>query len=451
MRRRSLALRLAATAGAWCAVALLAGGWLLSSLFSDSVEQGFEARLNVTLESLVAATERAADGAPRLTRALPEPRFEEPFSGWYWQIDDGAAPLLRSRSLWDQVLETAPVSGRKGGYATPGPERQMLWAVARPIVLPGADEPLFFRVAADRAVIERQVGAFAATLAWSLSALGIGLLAAIFLQVRFGLRPLAEIGKALSDIRSGRRERLEGAFPAEIEPLARELNILLEHDAEMIVRARRHVGNLAHALKTPLSVLGNEAAAAEGPLAETVRRQTGLMRRQVDHHLARARAAATSGLLGARTSVAPVIESLRRTMARIHAEREVAIAIDCPAPAVFRGERQDLEEMLGNLIDNACIWARARVRVGAAVEGDRLRLVVEDDGPGLDTAEREAVLEGGRRLDESVPGSGLGLAIVRDLADLYGGGISLGASELGGLRAELTLPSAPASAPDGEA
>jgi signal transduction histidine kinase len=410
-------------------------------LFRDSVERNLEVRLTVMLESLVAVSEAGDDGAIRLTRPLGESRFDEPYSGWYWQVNDGSEPALRSRSLWDQTLADT-TTRYQGSHETAGPERQVLRVVARTITLPGADRPLVFRVAADRGEIEREIAAFNSTLAWSLGALGIGLLAAIFLQVRFGLRPLGDIGRALSDIRSGRRGRLEGDFPAEIEPLAAELNALLEHDAAMIGRARRHVGNLAHALKTPLSVLTNDATAAEGPLAEAVERQTELIRRQIDHHLVRARAAGTAGLLGARSDVGPVIESLRRALSRIHQDRDVSIEVACPRPVTFRGERQDLEEMLGNLVDNACKWARSRVRITAAAEGERLRLVVEDDGPGLSETDREAVMERGRRLDESVPGSGLGLAIVHDIADLYGGGLTLSAATPNGLHAELDLPAA---------
>jgi signal transduction histidine kinase len=222
--------------------------------------------------------------------------------------------------------------------------------------------------------------------------------------------------------------------------LADELNALLAHDAAVVERARTHVGNLAHALKTPLAVLSNEAATAEGPLAQQVARQTGMMRRQVDHYLARARAAATGGLLGARTPVAPVLEDLKRTLERIHLDRRIAIELACDPAAAFRGEREDLEEMLGNLMDNGCKWARSTVAVKAAPQGGRLAIEVEDDGLGLTAEEREQAFERGRRLDEDVPGSGLGLSIVRDIAELYGGSVALGEAARGGLKVTLDLP-----------
>jgi signal transduction histidine kinase len=299
--------------------------------------------------------------------------------------------------------------------------------------------------------MDADIAAFNAALSWSLAALGLVLVIAVFVQVRYGLRPLARIEAALGAIRSGSAYHLEGEFPSEINPLATEINALLEQNAAVLKRARTHVGNLAHALKTPLAVLGNEAAGAEGSLAETALRQAAVMQRHIDHHLSRARTAAARNVLGGRTEVMPAAESLGRTLKRIHAERRLDIAFDIGPGAAFGGERQDLEEMLGNLMDNACKWAKAEVRVGAAVKDGLLRLRVEDDGPGLAKEARDAVLKPGERLDESVPGAGLGLAIVRDIADLYGGAIALEDSDLGGLRVALTLPAAnsPASGPPG--
>ena len=242
-------------------------------------------------------------------------------------------------------------------------------------------------------------------------------------------------------IRSGAAQRLEGKFPAELAPLAGELNSLIEHSAEVVGRARTHVSNLAHFLKTPLTVLVSEAEADPGPLADSVKHQVGVMRRQVDHYLTRARTAGAVNVLGNRTELAPVLENLARVLRRIHAERGTAIEIDCPSTLYFRGERQDLEEMAGNLMDNACKWASSRVLVRAVKEGAFFTLLVEDDGPGLAAADRERVLERGERLDENVPGSGLGLSIVREISKLYRGGVELGAGALGGLCVRLRLPS----------
>jgi signal transduction histidine kinase len=280
------------------------------------------------------------------------------------------------------------------------------------------------------------------------SILGVVLLLTTMFQVRFGLAPLKRISDSLAAIRSGNAERLEGRFPVEIAPLARETNALIESNREIVERARTHVGNLAHALKTPLSVMLNEASArSDDPLAAKVREQVNVMRDQVARHLERARLAARAAVMGSVTDVVPVIQALARTMEKTHHGRSLAIALDLPAEARFRGERADLEEMAGNLFDNAYKWASTRVAVEVGLEQSApdkpvVRIVVDDDGPGLTPAERAQVAHRGKRLDESKPGSGLGLSIVVELASLYGGSLSLSSSPIGGLRAELTLPAA---------
>jgi signal transduction histidine kinase len=269
-------------------------------------------------------------------------------------------------------------------------------------------------------------------------------------QVRFGLAPLKRISESLAAIRSGTTERLAGNFPVEIAPLARETNALLDANREIVERARTHVGNLAHALKTPLSVMVNEAAArADDPLAAKVREQADLMRDQIARHLERARIAARATVVAAVTEVAPVATAIARSMEKIHHDRGIAIDVDVPERARFRGERQDLEEMVGNLVDNACKWARSRVAIEVVcetadpvIQRDVVRILVDDDGSGLTPSEREQVAHRGRRLDETKPGSGLGLSIVVELASLYGGELTLGTAAIGGLRAELVLPAA---------
>jgi len=447
MKINSLAFRLVAGAGLWIAAALAASGFQLSSMFEDSVERGFEARLEVYLDDLIAVSRAGEAGRLELARGLGEPRFTRPNSGWYWQISSPEGPLLRSRSLWDMTLEAhASADGTVRTSQLTGPDGRRLRVSERTVTLPGYARSLDYMVAAEDSEISRDIARFNKVLIWSLASLGLGLIAAVLIQVRFGLIPLRRMRAALADIRAGRAETLSGVFPAEVQPLADELNGLLEHNAEVVERARTHVGNLAHALKTPLAVLGNEAARETGPLALSVARQTTAMRRQVDRTLARARAAAMVGVLGARTPVLPVVEDLRRTLERIHAERRIAIAILGGPDAAFRGERHDLEEMLGNLMDNGCKWARQRVRVTIAQSGQHLVVTVEDDGPGLSAEECEQLFQRGRRLDEAVPGSGLGLAIVRDIVELYDGSVALGKAALGGLQATLTLPAVDARA-----
>ena len=444
MKINSLAFRLVAGAMLWTVAAVVAGGLLLSAVFRDYVERAFDARLAVITDALVAASSIDSGGNLRISRGPDEPRFEQPYSGWYWEVMDDREPLERSRSLWDQVF-TPDLRITGGSRALQGGDaEQLLRIVSREVTLPGSDKKFRFVVSGDRSETERDVARFNTTLAWSLGALALGLVIAVLIQVQYGLQPLRRIRAALAGISSGRSDRLSGDYPAEVAPLVSEINILLDNNAAVVERARTHVGNLAHSLKTPMSVLANasEDPKATGPFAETVRRQVGIMRRQVDHYLVRARTAATGGILGQRTEVGPVIDDLARTLMRIHAERGINVASAGKPGLFFRGERHDLEEMLGNLMDNACKWAATQVRVTAAAVKGRIRIIVDDDGPGLSAEQRETAFRRGKRLDEAVPGSGLGLSIVKDVVELYGGRISLADSELGGLRVVLEVPAA---------
>jgi signal transduction histidine kinase len=397
------------------------------------------------------------DTPPEQFQSLGEPLFELPLSGWYWQITrtDSEKPEVRaSRSLWDKKLpkleehgvDLSP-AGIRLGYVD-GPEGQTLRMVERPIDLGADDGKFLVSVAGDATEIFDETRSFDYYLGGTFAALGIVLLLTTIFQVRFGLAPLKRISESIADIRSGRAERLEGEFPVEIAPLARETNALIDANREIVERARTHVGNLAHAIKTPLSVIVNEASAhAPDPFADKVLEQADVMRDQVAHHLERARIAARLTIIGTVTEVAPAIEALRRTMEKIHRGRGITIAVQADSLAKFRGERQELEEMAGNLVDNACKWAASQVFIEVLVEqptkagaGPRLRINVDDDGRGLSAAERAQVSRRGQRLDESKPGSGLGLSIVVDLAALYGGSLTLGNAPIGGLRAELVLP-----------
>lgn len=459
MRRDSLAFRLIAGAALWSAIALVAGGLILSAIFRNSVERSFDSRLNVLLHSLIATTNIGDQGEIERTGGLSETRFDLAYSGWYWQIWPVAPrPALRSRSLFDQSLDLSPaerVERNEFGlkvFDVEGPENQPLRVVERRVTLPGYDVPVSFAVAGDRSEMNEEIQSFNTWVFVSMAAMGAGLLIALLIQVRFGLRPLERVRDALAQIRSGRATKLDGEFPQEIEPLADELNGLLEGNREVLERARTHVGNLAHALKTPLSVLTNEARSHDGAFGETVRRTTLQMREQIDRHLARARMAASANVLGANTPVKPVLLRLANALERIHAERGISIEVECPDEAGFRGEAQDLEEVVGNLLDNACKWATELVRLTVVAEGIERRnrpyllIAVEDDGPGLPEEARKTVLKRGARLDETKPGSGLGLSIVTEIAELYGGELKLDASALGGLKAALYMPASATAA-----
>ncbi len=451
MGPKSLAFRLFASAAAWTLVVIPAAAILLVSLYRQAIERNFDARLNVYMTSLVASSTAEGGDSPQEPTNLGAPIFTIPFSGWYWQIKPlkgSERPLYISDSLLDQQLDLPSREGvapddtlTRRSYA-PGPDDQNLRIVEREI-RPGRSDTAgySYAVAGNAAEIDSDLAEFTTMLILALAILGFGLVLATYFQVRFGLLPLRAIRHDLAAIRSGDAESLEGELPDEIRPLQTELNALIQSNRDVVDRARTHVGNLAHALKTPLSVISNEARSHGGLLSDKVVEQAEIMRTQITHHLDRARVAARSGVIGDVTDVAPVLEALKRALDRIYGERGIKLEVHASPDLKFQGEKQDLEEMAGNLMDNACKWAKARVSVTAdSGPGESLTVTVDDDGPGLTKAERERAVKRGQRLDESKPGSGLGLSIVADLAHLYKGRFELEPSPNGGLRARLTLP-----------
>ena len=451
---RSLRLRLLAGTLAWILASVALAGWGLASLFRQHITQQLRAELTLHLNQLTAALNVGADGRPAVAPPLSDPRLEQPLSGLYWQIDrlaangqPAAAGVARSRSLWDQTLQAPPEAPGEGdrAYDVAGPGGRELAALGR-VVTPAEDgaAPLRLLVAADRAALAEPIERFNHMLAIALGALAAGLTVAAVVQVLVGLRPLARLRRELAAQDAGDSRRIEGSFPSEIQPLVDDFNQVLAMNAEIVQRARTQAGNLAHAVKTPLAILANAAAREQGPLAALVREQVGMANRQIDYHLARARAAAASGAADGRTPLAETAQGLLRVVRRLYAQRGLQIEDAQAAPGLaFRGERQDLQEMLGNLLDNACKWAAGRVRLTAQEDGPgRLSIHVDDDGPGIEDHERERIFLRGVRMDEQRPGSGLGLDIVRDLAATYGGEVSAARSPLGGLRVSLRLPAA---------
>jgi signal transduction histidine kinase len=449
---RSLSLRVGLIAAGGSALALLVAGAVFIVQFSNAVERNFDARLETLLLTLITATH--LDGT--VDEALVEGRsggsFSRPLSGWYWQSRDPetAAVIDQSQSLLFDVLPIADVPSEEEPSRTftftASGGRQLRALEQRITLAPRSTYALL--VAGDTAPMTRDIGDFRNSVAVWLGGLALLLALGIAFLLRWGLRPLRRVREDLNKIRDGEIENLSGDYPSEIEPLVNDLNALMESNREIVERARTHVGNLAHALKTPLAVLQNETAGANGALAAKVAEQTGLMRDQVEHHLTRARMAAQANVLGAVTPVAPVIDALARVMAKVHEERQLDIETKVGPELRFRGEKHDLEEMTGNLFDNACKWAASKVRVSTGTQSIERRpfltIGFDDDGPGLPAGERAAALARGRRLDETKPGSGLGLSIVDELAQIYGGSLMLEESALGGLSAKLTLP-APAN------
>jgi signal transduction histidine kinase len=443
----SLRLRLLVGAVVWITLALAGAGTLLSALFHAHVERRLEAELTTQIEQITAALEIGKAGQVILTHEPTDPMFRKPYSGAYWQVDGPDGPVFRSRSLWDVALRLpadASGAGTIGRHRLAGPNGQRLIVLERTVTLPDAPGATRVIAATDEVELTSAAAAFTRTLVLSLAILAVALIAAAAIQVRIGLQPLHRLRAGVAAIREGRIRRLAGRFPTETQPLVEDLNGLLQRNEEVVSRGRIQAGNLAHALKTPLSILANEVdrLGAEGAphLAATMREQIATMRQQIDYQLARARAAASVEVPGARVPVAPSVVAIQRTLSRLYGDRDLQFVVDIPADHVFRGEQQDLEEMLGNLMDNACKWARRRVVATSRRDRDRLTIAIEDDGPGLPEEQQGGALVAGARFDEKVPGTGLGLAIVRDLASLYRGSIALQSSELGGLRAELTLP-----------
>ena len=458
---RSLRFRLLAVTVAGVAVAVVLSGVVLSGLFREHVQRQFEAALLQQLDQVTARLEFDAQGRPAIAaQALSDPRWLKPYSGLYWQVDamapdgHGRAGVLRSRSLWDTSLALqvdALTDGAVHVHEVAGPQGAPLLVLERSVRAEGAETARWrLIVAADLQATQAATARFTRVLALSLAALLVLLAAAAWAQVAVGLKPLRALQRGLLDVQQARATQLQGAFPVEVQPLVDDFNAVLGRNAEVVERARTQAGNLAHALKTPLTVLENAARASPsddgGALAALVHDQVRVARRHIDWHLARSRLAASARLPGQRTALEPVVGGLVRVMNKVHAGRGLDIRVALPdAPLFFAGEAQDLQEMLGNLLDNACKWAQSTVRLQAQALGGRQPQVVvsvEDDGPGIGAAQRAQAVERGVRLDETVPGTGLGLAIVQDLAAIYGGRLDLGPADLGGLRVVLALPAA---------
>jgi signal transduction histidine kinase len=455
IKRNSLSVRLIGAASVVSVVLLIAAGLLLSNLFTSAVERSLDARLQAVMDGLLASVE--LDGAkPKMEKALADTRFEIPLNGWYWQVsalDGDPDKQTASASLLDERLpitqfntpDRAAGAG-EAGYMT-DKSGNMLRVIEQRYTLFGSEEQYSFLVAGNFDELQAEVSTFNNALVAVLSLLGIGVVAAILLQVRFGLRPLSELQSELSKIREGKQERIAGDYPVEIQTVTDELNLLLDANTEIIERARTQVGNLAHALKTPLSVLTNEAGIHGGALGKKVSEQANVMRDQVSLYLDRARRAARAKTIGSVSDPNEVVKAIVRTLERIHKASGIKVDVRLDPTVRFRGEHQDLEEIVGNLVDNAFKWSGGKiavtVRPSLTPVDNRISwfdICVEDNGPGLPDGGADIARERGKRLDETKPGSGLGLNIVIETAAMYGGQLNLGKSRLGGLEATLVLP-----------
>jgi signal transduction histidine kinase len=439
----SLSRRMIIIAAAWISLLLLAGGIALDRVLTNAVSDNFDDQMEYVLTAMIASSEIGPDGEIRLNRPLGDQRFLEPNSGLYYQISGQGKEPWPSRSLWDRTLkvdyshdDTEPHFRNSDEF-----QGEPLRVLERVIVLPDSDTRWIFMVAASRESLDAQITELRTVLATAFAVLAFGLIILAALQTFYGLWPLRDVRREIAAMRSGRQHRLHDALPDEVMPMVNELNALLDHNEKQAEEARRHAGNLAHALKTPLTVIMNSATAQAPDLAETVIREATTMRRQVDHHLARARAVGRRGHSHSRAEVWQSLESVERAVGRLY--RHVRLDMAGSKDLAVRVERQDLDEMLGNLVENAAKYGGGSVFVTVEDAGDMARIVIEDDGRGIPEVERARIFDRGVRLDTSKPGTGLGMAIVRDVAEIYNGSIELDESEdMGGLLVRLELPKA---------
>ena len=442
--RRSLTARIILLSIFWITIALLATAILLGRLYRVHIEEHYDAHVFTHVEELVAAIETSPEGERRLHSEPTDPRFHLLNSGWYWEVLIAGELMEKSPSLGDQQLDLTGLNliESHGVQTIYGPDQQQLRAQLINTTYPHDIGSLTFLATAPVMQITDDVHEFVFHIFINFLVLGIGLSIAVVVQVRVALRPLKAIRSAISDVQAGITQRLPQDFPSDVQPLVNELNFLLDHNELLLKRARNQLGDLAHAVKNPLTVIRNDARSMESKQGQLILDQSHVMAGSIDHYLSRARIYGKKDAIGYRTSVEPVIDDLIYAVQHIYQDRGIEFQLSGLGEHWFRGEAQDLEEMAGNLIDNACKWAKSQVVVQCVTEQDRLVLVIEDDGPGIAEEDIEDAMQRGRKLDESYAGHGHGLSIVKNIADLYGGTLKLGKSPLGGLRAELDLPAA---------
>jgi len=439
---RSLTARLALLSAIWVTAGLGIAGCTVLRLIHTELTNSFDGRTTAVLHKVVGAAGLGADGRPGLLADVPVPEFQQPFSGYYWQIEAGEQRAT-SRSLWDGQL--APLGATLGSSAAAiqdgtGPRGEPLRVAERLVMPPGAHDPIRIRVAVNRQSLDDQIASFTLLILSSFAVLGFGLVAGGTVQLIWGMRPLRQARRSLALLRAGHQASLAHAgAPSEIAPLLEEIDALVQQNHDTVERARAHVGNLAHALKTPLAV---QRTALEPSSIDTrlAREQTRAMELLVQHHLSRARGAALAGAAATDASPVEVAREIVMALRRIFANKDLDIDVLGDDSCRAKVDRQDLMEMLGNLLENACQWAQHQVTLSVAQGSRALLITVTDDGPGLSSKDYDAVLARGVRLDEAKPGSGLGLAITRDLVNLYGGSLSLQDAQPAGLSVAMTLP-----------
>jgi signal transduction histidine kinase len=452
---RSLAFRVIAFSTIWAILTLVVIFTLITTLYRQASERGFDSLLSAHLFNLIGSVGVSDGGALTGAPDLGDLRFSEPGSGWYWSVEpasEGVHGELHSSSMTKAIPSPSVAkvpfnSSFQRSYATEGINGEELDVFESEFVLDAKNRVARFRVMGNQTELEQEIATFQRRLLTYLSLFGVGMIAINAIAILIGLQPLRRVRNALAMVREGTAQRLDGRFPAEIEPLANETNALIENNKRIVERSRTQVGNLAHSLKTPLAVLLNEGRALGGAKGQLIAEQASSMQKQVDHYLQRARVAAQRDSVVYRTPVAPLVQRMVRVLQKLNPRINLTLSLPV-AQIVFAGEREDLEELLGNLLDNAMKWAKSAVVVsvtpipGKDGAGHSLfEIAIEDDGPGIPEDKAREALKRGQRLDETKPGSGLGLAIVADLVNEYGGGLALERSAMGGLKAVVRLRS----------
>tara|TARA_A100001011_G_scaffold89342_1_gene93828 strand:+ start:508 stop:1848 length:1341 start_codon:yes stop_codon:yes gene_type:complete len=440
----SLAVRLFFSATVWIILTLLSAGLLLSDLNKKNNLEAFDDRLNLLLETLIGGSKVDSSDSITVVTSIGDPRFFQPYSGWYWQINKGNKTLSRSRSMWDQVFtdDKRLIGGRTQFIDSVGNnkeqviEQKNLYIVEREISFPGITEPITFILSGDTFEYKENIKNFDNTLSTILIFLGVGLMIAVFLQVRFGLLPLNKIKDALFKIRNGDKKKLEAKYPLEVQPLAIEINDLLEHNEKIVERARTHVGNLAHVLKTPLAVITNEIDKENKLLSN----QITLMKKHIDRYLNKAHLESVGKNIKSKIAFLEFLNKMVLIFQKLYPDKEIQLQKGFKEFFVY-GSLEDMEELVGNLIENACKWGREKVRIRFENHGkNEVKILIEDDGPGLEQEQKNKVFTRGFRVDEQTPGSGLGLNIVKDILEIYKGEIWLEKSNLGGLKVNIIIP-----------
>jgi signal transduction histidine kinase len=449
---KSLAFRIIAFSTMWAVVTMVVISTVITTLYSQTSEKGFESLLSAHLFNLIGSVGVSANGTLTGNPDLGDLRFSQPNSGWYWVVEPisrGLTGQLRSSSMFEDIPSPSatdvPFDAEfRRSYVAEGTNSKRLQVVESEFVLDNQGRIARFRVMGNRSELQEEIGAFERRLYFYLSMFGIGMIAINAIAILLGLQPLARVREALSMVREGTAKRLDGRFPAEIEPLANETNALIENNRRIVERSRTQVGNLAHSLKTPLAVLLNEGRALGGDKGKLLTEQAASMQHQIEHYLKRARVAAQRDSVVFRTPVSEVVKRMVRVLEKLNPRTHVSLSLPA-TDVVFAGEREDFEEILGNLLENAMKWARSAVSVTVDAEKPDdgapgyLTMTIEDDGPGIPDEQAREALKRGNRLDETKPGTGLGLAIVTDLVKEYEGVLKLERSSLGGLKAIVQL------------